>query len=191
MPTEDSCPRYRRPSPSSPVGRPDGRPSAGAEPEGHGPRPLERRDVVLRHPAVSKRHAAIERIPGGYLLKDLDSRAGTYADDRRVVGPLALREGTRIRICNHQFAFSLPPIGIRDDDSSTICHAFAVATGVGGGDARPPGTGPGERLQAVLKIGRALGSTLELGEVLEVALAALFDIMPQAERGSILLGAEA
>ncbi len=146
-------------------------------------------DVVLRHPAVSKRHAAIERTPGGYLLKDLDSRAGTYVDDRRVVGPLPLREGTRIRICNHRFAFGLPPIEIRDDDSSTISHVSAVA--IGAADASPPGAGPGERLHAVLKIGWALGSAPELGEFLDVALAALFDLMPQAERGSILLRDEA
>ena len=146
-------------------------------------------DVVLRHPSISKWHAAIERTPAGYLLKDLNSRAGTYADDHRVVCPLPLREGTRIRICNHQFTFGLLPIEFRDEESSTICHTVDVASeaGVSG----PAGAGPEERLEAVLKIGRALGSALELGDVLEEALATLFDILPQADRGSILLTDEA
>src|SRR5215204_3706480 len=38
-------------------------------------------DVVLNHPSVSRRHAELERLPGGWRVRDLKSRNGTRVNE--------------------------------------------------------------------------------------------------------------
>lgn len=54
-------------------------------------------DVVIDHAAVSRRHAVIERTAGGFVLRDLNSRNGTWLGDRRVT-QIAMRSGDSARI---------------------------------------------------------------------------------------------
>jgi hypothetical protein len=55
--------------------------------------------VVLGDPSVSSRHAAIERVQGGWRIKDLGSTNGTSANGRPV-GPagVLLKGGERIAL---------------------------------------------------------------------------------------------
>jgi hypothetical protein len=60
-------------------------------------------DVVLPKRQVSRYHARIERDdaagPGGYLLRDLGSKNGTYVNGQEVVGePYRLKDGDEIQI---------------------------------------------------------------------------------------------
>src|SRR5919108_617588 len=50
--------------------------------------------VVLRDPAVSRRHARISES----AVEDLGSLSGTFLDGRRVGGRTPLRDGARLRI---------------------------------------------------------------------------------------------
>jgi FHA domain/Domain of unknown function (DUF1707) len=54
-------------------------------------------ELVFGGPAVSRRHAAFERVGGGWHIQDLRSRNGTFVDDVQVerapVGP-----GSRVRL---------------------------------------------------------------------------------------------
>lgn len=53
--------------------------------------------IVLGDPSVSGRHAAIERVQGGWRLTDLGSTNGTSASGRRVgPGGLILKGGEKI-----------------------------------------------------------------------------------------------
>lgn len=54
-------------------------------------------DIVLQDRAVSRVHASIERVTGGWVVQDLGSRNGTFVNGVRVVGPRALRSGDEIR----------------------------------------------------------------------------------------------
>lgn len=56
---------------------------------------------------VSKEHAVIQRRPGSnvFLLADLDSRNGTYCNDRLVESTLALRHGDILRIGSTSWQF--------------------------------------------------------------------------------------
>ncbi len=56
-------------------------------------------DVVLPERQVSRQHAVIERDNGGYVLRDLGSKNGTYVNGQRVRGePHRLRDGDEIQI---------------------------------------------------------------------------------------------
>lgn len=61
---------------------------------------------------VSKEHAVIQRRPGTqtYLLSDLDSRNGTYCNDRLVEATLALQHGDIVRIGSTSWRFSAPDL---------------------------------------------------------------------------------
>jgi hypothetical protein len=54
-------------------------------------------DLVIEHPRVSNRHAALEWDGVRWLLRDLGSRNGTSVDQRRLKTPKRLKEGAQIR----------------------------------------------------------------------------------------------
>ena len=57
-------------------------------------------------PTVSRQHAIIRCHNGyEYQLMDLGSRNGTYVNDQRVVMPVPLQSGSRIRIANNDLIF--------------------------------------------------------------------------------------
>ncbi len=49
-------------------------------------------------PAVSRLHALCERLDGGWRVSDLGSRNGTYINENRITGPVALRPGDQVHI---------------------------------------------------------------------------------------------
>lgn len=55
-------------------------------------------DLVLNDPEVSRRHAAISQENGILLLVDLQSRNGTYVNERRITQPHPLQSGDVIRV---------------------------------------------------------------------------------------------
>src|SRR3954469_2259648 len=58
-------------------------------------------------PLVSRQHALIRCHNGWqYQLIDLGSRNGTYVNDERVVMPVTLTDGARIRIADNILTFS-------------------------------------------------------------------------------------
>jgi pSer/pThr/pTyr-binding forkhead associated (FHA) protein len=62
-------------------------------------------EVPIDVPAVSRRHAAILRESGQYFVEDLQSRNGTYLNDKRVTDRLPLGEGDQLLICDQEFRF--------------------------------------------------------------------------------------
>lgn len=56
-------------------------------------------DLVLRGAGVSRRHCEVSRDDeGGFVLRDLDSRAGTRLDGLRIGAPMTLRDGQRVEL---------------------------------------------------------------------------------------------
>ena len=58
--------------------------------------PLAR--VLVDVPGVSRRHARIVVTGGGATVEDLESKNGTFVEDRRVVGPTPLADRDRVRL---------------------------------------------------------------------------------------------
>ncbi len=85
-----------------------------------------------RHPAntlrlvdreVSKEHASLEKIGGGFLLKDLGSSNGTFVNGRRVK-ELRLRDGDEIALGNSRLIFhSGEPAGTISSPGVTVLAA--------------------------------------------------------------------
>jgi serine phosphatase RsbU (regulator of sigma subunit) len=143
-------------------------------------------DVVLEPKSVSRRHAAIVRREGEYLLKDLGSTRGTFVNAVKLTQPVVVKNGYVIQIGELQLAFKTQAVLIQEgeEDQSTIFAAIDVTSP---SDHLFPAVRPEEKIRALQQISQAFGSTLVLSEILEKVLASLFDIFPRAERGFVLL----
>ena len=86
-----------------------------------------RENTVCLHssPLVSRQHAII-RCHNGYQYQiiDLGSRNGTFVNDQRVVLPVALKDGARIRIADNTLTF------VEAIDESTDDHLQLTVAGV-------------------------------------------------------------
>jgi hypothetical protein len=59
---------------------------------------------------VSRFHAVLERVAGGWLLQDLGSRNGTYLNGERVHGPRALRHNDEVRVGSTRSRYLAAPV---------------------------------------------------------------------------------
>ena len=77
-------------------------------------------------PTVSRQHAIIRCHNGyEYQIMDLGSRNGTYVNDQRVVMPVTLHSGARIRIANNELVFeqALDPETTEEAAATLAGHA--------------------------------------------------------------------
>lgn len=63
-------------------------------------------DIAINCGSVSVRHAVMERIEGGYQIRDLDSTNGTKLDGQRLA-IIPLRDGLSVKLGDVSFDFSL------------------------------------------------------------------------------------
>jgi phosphoserine phosphatase RsbU/P len=138
-------------------------------------------DLVLRDSRVSRNHARITQADGQYILEDLGSRHGVFADGKRIERTLALAGGESIGFGvpdGYRLHFTRP--------GDELGQLMARATHISTGDTGKPGGPLLEKLRAVLEVARSLQSSFSaddvLNTVLDVALAAT-----GAERGFLLL----
>src|SRR5262245_48598478 len=117
-------------------------------------------DIFIPSQAASKRHARIARSRDSYSIVDLDSKNGTYLNERKLGPhePVPLVDNDTIRICNWVFLFRqqpLPtPIVVRDDseESDSTVHASVDRDS----QQQALEAQSSERLRALLEIGKAL-----------------------------------
>jgi pSer/pThr/pTyr-binding forkhead associated (FHA) protein len=62
-------------------------------------------DIQIDEPSASRRHAAIERTPEGFVLRDLGSTNGTYHGGLLHGRETPLRQGDCFRIGDTEFLF--------------------------------------------------------------------------------------
>ena len=76
-------------------------------------------DIVLDTPAVSRRHAVIERSGAGFVIRDLQSRNGTWLRRERV-SDAALNDGDTVVIGTAQLVFksAVSPEGLAADEDA-------------------------------------------------------------------------
>jgi serine phosphatase RsbU (regulator of sigma subunit) len=161
-------------------------------------------EIVLTDSQVSKRHARIIRKDDGFHIEDLGSVNGTRVGNRDLTGMHRLEDGNLIQIGSTLLAYAesdttivgtVEPSTESDaeiagtrlmsaKEDTTVLSAVDPSTQT---DAQVAQVRPEEKLQAILEIARDLGGTIDLDGVLEKVLETLFRILPQAERGFILL----
>lgn len=163
-------------------------------------------DVIIEVGAVSRQHAQILLVEGEYHVEDLNSRNGTFVNDRMIQCRQRLSSNDRLRVCDVSFIFLSSPSDTRwaqrndtsasailvDDESeaksSTIMSRLDVSSpdSSAGRDASSSEI----KLAALLEIIQSLGKALSLDEVLPQVLESLFKIFTQADRGFIVLRRE-
>lgn len=164
-------------------------------------------DVVIEAAAVSRRHAIIEQNGGGYAVRDLGSRNGTYVNGARVDQQAALSSGDRIVICDVVFEFQGPLPAVPEEQESSLLGPLPIGggddgeDGVDGRDSRVIATldvsrlsktwqvsaKPETQLEAILEISNNLSNTLSVREILPKVLDSLFKIFIQADRGFVIM----
>lgn len=65
-------------------------------------------DLIIEAGAVSRQHARIDQVDGGFELHDLKSRNGTFLNGQLIDKPTRLSDGDLIRICDIEFSFHEP-----------------------------------------------------------------------------------
>src|SRR5208337_2002152 len=136
-------------------------------------------EIVLSDHSVSRRHAEITRKDDGFYIEDLLSTNGTKVANQELTEPRRLDDGDPMEIGDTQFVFS--------ETGSTILGVLDVSST---SERQIVMVRPEEKLHAILEIARDLGGTIDLDGVLGKVLETLFRILPQAERGFILLKAD-
>jgi hypothetical protein len=67
----------------------------------------EDNQICLLNPGISRIHAVIKAVPGGYSITDLGSQNGTFVNGQRVTEK-ALTDGDTIDVGSVQFVFRMP-----------------------------------------------------------------------------------
>jgi pilus assembly protein CpaF len=90
----------------------------------------ETNDLVFDRQSISREHCQIVHINGGFLIRDLESRNGTYVNGQRISQELALTSGTVIQLGDFLMTFV-------DDEAAGGAEAAAERET---GHAPAPGT---------------------------------------------------
>ncbi len=144
-------------------------------------------DVVLQPKSVSRRHAAIVRKEGGFLLRDMGSTRGTFVNGMKLANPVMLQDGNTLQIGELLLTFSSRLVSIQDGDEeqSTVYAAIDVVNQ--SSSKNLPVVRPEVKLKALRLISQELGGTLVLSELLDRIFNSLFELFPRAERGFVLV----
>ena len=75
----------------------------------------KKNSICIPEASISRKHAKVFEKDGGYYLQDLGSINGTYLNDKRIMDPVELKDGDRIKIAitkehsqgTKQFAFKI------------------------------------------------------------------------------------
>lgn len=147
--------------------------------------------VVIPVTSVSREHAQILHNQGKFFIEDLQSRNGTFVNDKQISGRTALKNSDKIRICDFQATFiDAPPPDLEDEEEDEPDSATTVEAKLSHSSSVRLETQPAEKLAALLEISSNLSKTLKLDPLLPKIVDNLFLLFKQADRGFIILAEE-
>jgi serine phosphatase RsbU (regulator of sigma subunit) len=146
---------------------------------------------------VSRFHAQLVQVDGKIMLEDLASGNGSSVNGKPLEKhqPHPLHHNDRIKLGPIKFRFEdddedssssgvIAGLDLSDGATSTIMGS-ASARGFGVFEVRPE-----DKLRGILKINQSLAGLIEVGGIANKILDTLFEIFPQADRGTILMKEE-
>ena len=154
-------------------------------------------DVTLPlDPRVSRFHAQISAGPDDtWLLEDLDSTNGTFVGRRRIYAPTPIRPGEPFRVGRTWLMMEEVPVPeaaaadavvlVEEADEQRDAIVFSVQAGAEA-ERELDAMELSRRLEVFRDVSAALGSTLDLSELLNVLLRSIMRVIP-AERAFLLL----
>jgi sigma-B regulation protein RsbU (phosphoserine phosphatase) len=164
-------------------------------------------DLRLDDLAISRHHARISLIGGGYFIEDLGSENGTTVNGKSIAAATRLKSGDQIGLAGNLFRFaaeSEPPprksgVAIVDEPSAAApaaletldVKAVSLEAAMAQRSTAPNALIKAEqRLRAVLEISNAVQTQLDIDKLLNEILDRLFGVFRQADRGFIMLKAD-
>lgn len=137
-------------------------------------------DIVLPDRSVSRAHACIVMTPGGAVIRDLNSRNGTWVNGLRVGTDRRLRVGDRVRLGSVTLAVTDIRDGVERDDGWLAIQAALLVKASTAGRYR-------EADEILFRLGEAIETRLSLDErfgedVFDAALAAVIDYANARQR---------
>ncbi len=138
--------------------------------------------LVVRDNRISRRHARIGHVEGGYTIEDLESRSGVFLNGHRLTGPSPLESGDRIDFGvedGYGLTFSLESEGL-----ARLMGTMGEPVGAAGSVA--PGAQNLAKLRSLVEVARALQTSLSMDDVLAAVVDAALTIT-STERGFLLL----
>lgn len=161
------------------------------------------REVVIVDEKVSRHHFTVEVHHGEMRIIDKDSRNLTYLNGRMITGKgwHPLRLGDLITVVDYKFKLVEHPIdftkkGAEEIFDSSICimdespstdAADPQSRSISISSLGSEGDTLSRRLRALLAIIRTLRDVIHTEDVLERAVAILFEIFPTVERGAVCI----
>ncbi|MFP4248773.1 MAG: ATP-binding protein [Armatimonadota bacterium] len=147
-------------------------------------------------PRASRFHAQISAGPGDtWLLEDLDSTNGTFVGRRRIHAPTPIKSGEPFRIGRTWLMIEEEPapeaaaadavVLVEEGEGPSNAIVFSVQAGTEAERELTP-TELSRRLEVFRDVSAAIGSTLDLSELLQAVLRSLMRVVP-AERAFLLL----
>ncbi len=153
-------------------------------------------DIHLDDTAVSRRHAEIARVGTLYWIRDLESSNGTFLNGKRIDGAV-LRPGDEIRVGPLVLMFVVPereltprPGQPEDQTLSVLTSIDAVTVGARGTGLPASGVNESmleQRLAVLCRFSKSIGTVPTVDELLDKVLEGIFEAIPAAERGFIML----
>lgn len=99
-------------------------------------------EIRLPEPQVSRHHAAVQPVPAGIEVTDLDSLNGTWVDGRRVTGSVTVSAGGRLSVGSTTFSVEVPLRGPAPGPEAARAPAAADLTRVSPPQAAPTPAAP-------------------------------------------------
>ncbi len=140
---------------------------------------------------LSRLHLAFELTPGGFVVRDLNSKNGTTVNGARVAEPQPLKANDKVS-CGHLLIVFDPPkrvapaVEFVDDTDTNEASGSTIVTSLGGviNEARK-NAGPGSHVSALIQAGNELAGERPLPDLFRVILNLSMDAV-SAQRGVLL-----
>ena len=157
-------------------------------------------DLVLDDGTVSRRHALLTWANGECRVADLETGNGTYVNGRRIREPTRLGEGDSVGVgrMRLRYASGAPPeaaaVSLVDKGpaSQIMLSVDADASDSASVLRRAPDphkklAALNRRLQVLNELAGDFGQTFEEQALLDRVMERLFEVLPQADRGMVLI----
>jgi len=160
-------------------------------------------DVTVADPNCSSRHAYVERSGGGFVIRDVGSKNGTFVNGRRIDCPAALSQGDEIFLGSTTMTFDrprMPRVTMVDSpasatDASAVVPFRAILEKTSATDARTsPLAAPADLkeenriLQVMFQVSQALVAHKPLQELLEDIMDLIAENLPMDQCVIMLRG---
>lgn len=147
---------------------------------------LSDNDIPVPDSTVSRYHAEIVKIGDGYVLRDLDSKNGTFVNSERILESF-LKDGDEIWLGKFGLRFeSIKDVKIvEEEESSSISTERSVREFIPSLEERVIEERRIEYLGPLVKLGKNLILSRSLNEILQNCMDTIFELIP-ANRAAII-----